>query len=345
MLVKSLRILSTVLLFIVSTGASAAWIDLAPLPTVLSDLSAQSLDGRIYAGQGVTTGPAGRWEQYDPASDSWDSLSGVGVIHQRASSVADGKIYAMGGVETGGPLNRADVFDSATNNWTPVNSMSTTRGLATAATVGGQIYVFGGYPAFGASTASMTAERYDPVSDTWHAVAPMLRPRQGASAVAFDGKIYLFGGINGSGVVGQIFWDIVDVYDPIADAWVELPTRMPTPRTDAGAVRVGGEIYLVGGSNQSAAFLTAFESYEPQADTWSSHDTTNLLPRTNLGAAALGDRIYVVGGNGIRNGRAGAIDSVQAFDVQRTVPEPGAISLILVGLGGLLWGRWRNRTA
>ncbi len=308
----------------------------------MSDLFAQPLDGRVYAGQGIGTTPVGRWERYSPPSDSWDSLSGVGVIYQRASSVADGKIYVAGGVENGGPLNRAEVFDPTTNIWSSIATMPTTRALATAATADGQIYVLGGYASFGASTASTINERYDPGTDSWQTMAPMLRPRQGASAVALGGKIYLFGGIDGSGLPNT-FWDIVDVYDPIADAWQELSTRMPTPRSDAGAAIHGNRIFLVGGTNLSSSFLTAFEAYDPVADTWSSLDTTNLLPRSTIGAAVLDDIFYVVGGNGIQDGQARTLDSVQAFDLVTSVSEPGTLSMIAIGFGALIVYRRRFR--
>ena len=71
------------------------------------------LDGKIYFVED-TIYPKDIAERYDPANNAWESIASMSVARQGvASSVLNGKLYAIGGVG----LSSVEVFDPSTGNW------------------------------------------------------------------------------------------------------------------------------------------------------------------------------------------------------------------------------------
>jgi len=75
-----------------------------------------------------------------------------------------GKIYVTGGLNLGGSMSSAYVYDPQADAWTQLARMSATRYNHASAAVGGKLYVFGGS---GEGGRLSTAEVYDPTSDSW----------------------------------------------------------------------------------------------------------------------------------------------------------------------------------
>lgn len=75
--------------------------------------------------------------------------------------------------------------------------------------------------------------------------------RESAVAAAADGKVYVFGGCSHSAQAQpQHQFDTIACYDPQADRWTELPTRLPVGLVGASAAAIGASIYIFGGYNQ-----------------------------------------------------------------------------------------------
>ena len=137
--------------------------------------------------------------------------------HAGATAVVDGKVYTLGGIETGGSI--------------------TVYGVSYPATTGARV------------------EAYDPKTNRWTEKAPLPYPidlstrraegRQWLAAAAYKGRIYTFGGANLNGEVR----DTIDVYDVAKDAWTAGVARLPTPCVGMSAVTFGDRIYLFGGSS------------------------------------------------------------------------------------------------
>ena len=96
-----------------------------------------------------------------------------------ASAVISGKLYVVGGQGTAA----LEMYDPATNRWTARAGMSTARQAPGAATIGGVLYVVGG---FDGGNYLASAEAYDPATKTWGPVEPAFttranraRPRSG----------------------------------------------------------------------------------------------------------------------------------------------------------------------
>ncbi len=78
----------------------------------------------------------------------------------------DGKIFVIGGSQSNDRLATVEVYDPATDSWTPRSDMPTARKNSAAAVVNGIIYVFGGTQVQ-VSGGLTTTEAYDPATDTW----------------------------------------------------------------------------------------------------------------------------------------------------------------------------------
>src|SRR3972149_5135552 len=86
------------------------------------------------------------------------------------------------------------------------------------------------------------------------------------------------------------------VYDPTGNTWTDL-APMPTARMGAGAVGVGGRIYVVGGAwgqynNQS---LATDEAYDLATNSWTTLAPMRT-PRHALQLAEYNGRVYAIGG-------------------------------------------------
>jgi N-acetylneuraminic acid mutarotase len=91
--------------------------------------------------------------------------------------------------------------------------------------------------------------------------------------------------------------DMVEVYDPVAGAWVDT-TCMQKPRSTAAAVALGGKLYVIGGDDWAVPgrpYYNTVEAYDPATDTW-EYKASMRLRRACPGAAAVGGKIYVMGG-------------------------------------------------
>ena len=111
-----------------------------------------------------------------------------------SSAVVDGKLYAIGGRTSGpsGNLNANEAYDPSTNTWSTKAPMPTARGgLASADTINGNIYSFGGEAP---TLVFNTNEKYDTSTNTWSTEASLPTARHGLTGVALDSKIYVISG-------------------------------------------------------------------------------------------------------------------------------------------------------
>ena len=201
------------------------------------------------------------------------------------------------------------------DSWDTLREMPTPRRLLAAAVEGGKIYTFGGCgsPCYAPPLHTSTFEErrvevYDPTLDSpgsnpWSVRKPIPAIVFGAVAAApGNGRIYLFGGF----VTGNTVLE----YNPADDSWT-AKTPMPALRHGLAAVALDGKVYVMGGSDGSAA-SNALEIYDPARDSW-SHKTPMPTARVFLAAAAVNGRIYAIGGSPDCCGES-QTDAVEVYD-------------------------------
>lgn len=226
--------------------------------------SAEVVNGKLYLIGGLGGGSEGRVQIYDPVTNSWSSGTDMPWSAGSVSTaVIGGKIYAAGGISTGGfTVSNCAEYDPVANTWTTKAAMPDGgRNHTAAATDGQKLYVFGGRRGgnFVANGYDSTMV-YDPVADSWtwsgapgSTLAPLPEARGGmGKAVWFRNEFYVFGGetLDDPDADANGVYDRVDVYDPVQNTW-RLEQPMTSPRHGIFPVLYQGHLFLAGGGTHS----------------------------------------------------------------------------------------------
>jgi len=190
-------------------------------------------------------------EAYNPATDSWAEKAPIPMDDSVAVGLMgcvayNGKAYLIGGFGASQQI-RIGVYDPATDTWSLKSTFNVF--LPGAASVGSQIFVFGGCPisAMGAcSDAFNQTQIYDPVADSFAGRANMLYNQSGAAVAVVNNKIYVMGG-------SATNPNCMEVYDPATDKWSTLPD-MPVGAVNFSASVVNGNIYII--NSQTLEYFT-----------------------------------------------------------------------------------------
>ncbi len=282
------------------------------MPTARGYHAAVEINNKLYVvgGQtGISNSKLNILEIYDPATDSWSTPATTGDFIARrgfTASVANGKIYVIGGSTDTGFTAIVQAFDPATDRW----STEATSGavapsdFATSCTVDGKIYVIGGMSSPGFFD---TLEVFNPLTDSWSTpptIGQFIR-RYHATCAVVNGKIYIFGGqvprfgtLQPDAVMANL-----EVLVPSLFSWTEPATSYaPMPRTDLAASVIDGEVYFIGGASLlgqagEVELADTLEVYDPSNNTWSVPITTGpFTARQGLASAVVNGKIYVFGG-------------------------------------------------
>ncbi|MGI0016775.1 MAG: Kelch repeat-containing protein, partial [Nitrososphaera sp.] len=189
-----------------------------------------------------------------------------------------------------------EVYDPNTDTWSTLSPMPTPRAGLGVVAVGDKIFAIGGRDGTvpNSGTPLSTVEAYDIATDTWSSLTPMPTARGDVSATAAHGnKIYVAGGWSPASC--GPFPDVcstLEVYDVASDSWSTLPS-MPTARSNAAAVVVGNNLFVIGGA--IALIYTDFnEVFDIDKGTWSTA-TDKPFPCSETEAVAHGNKIYIAG--------------------------------------------------
>jgi N-acetylneuraminic acid mutarotase len=291
--------------------------------------------------------------------NSWTSLAPLITARgELGVAVADGKIYAIGGLNGNSPLNVNEEYTPATNEWTSKSPMPTARSGFAVAVYDNLIYCIGG--AVGNNEYVGNNEVYDPSTDTWQTKASMPTPRADLSACVANGKIYLIGGKVYSGTSpNYVETDVNEIYDPTTNTW---STAAPLPSAVYGyaSAVINGEIHIVGGSKSTGIagindFVNSNQVYDPQNNSWSLG--ANLPSAAAYAAAAATEGfmapplLYFIGGFFVNS----FMNAVQVYNAGNnswgtgaSMPTPRAylgvavLNDVLYAIGGFDGTNWLN---
>jgi N-acetylneuraminic acid mutarotase len=224
--------------------ATNSWTTLPSMPIASQQLTAQSINGIVYAiAGGGCCGAYSDVQAYNPVTNTWSLKTPAPTARYGATSaVVNNKIYVMSGGSGYGALYQSlEVYDPVTNSWTTKASMPFFRGGCAAIAVNGIIYAIGGGNSSG--TIFGTVQAYDPATDTWSIKTDMPTPRGGLTVTVHNNKIYAIGGNNNTdGDIG-----IVEIYDPSTDTWTVGPPLAPALQSLTSAT-VNEKLYTFGGT-------------------------------------------------------------------------------------------------
>jgi len=276
---------------------NAAWVTRAPMPTRRNAFGIATLKGKIYVVGGWAQtdsgeGPTATLEVYDPATNTWAVKAPMPTPRNvLAAAALGGKLYAMGGWTGSEVTNRVEVYDPRSDSWSVGTPMNNPSSALSAAVLNGKIYAMGG----------SDVEVYDPQKQAWTTtVSTGWAPRWFLAAAVAKGKLYAMGGSDSPDVFGvTTFYDVVQSYDPVADAWTdEAPLLFP--RSEGYAAAVDDTIYFTGGASWYVFWWGAWpqstvEAFDACSGRWVTR--APMSSGRNLGgAASVNGRLYAVGG-------------------------------------------------
>jgi N-acetylneuraminic acid mutarotase len=205
---------------------------------------------------------------YDPGTDTWTPISGVGAPSPRLFDTAiwtGERMVIWGGVDgTNTYLADGSRYDPATDTWatTSVTGAPSGRDGHSAVWGGGRMLLWGGG---NGSTSFKDGARYDPVADRWFSMATINAPTgvSGHSAVWTGTKMIIWGGRDSfSNVVVR-----ADRYDPASDVWTPSLQAGPFNHDGQSAVWTGQLMVVWGGSTNG---MNIGGRYDPATDLWTS---------------------------------------------------------------------------
>jgi hypothetical protein len=212
--------------------------------------------------------------------------------------VAGGWRYSSPYDHNGGGLKSAEVYDSASGEFSATGAMIQSRiGAAVAPLADGRVLIAGGLQAPMASKPYASAEIYDPETGEFTATGSMAIGRwQPVAAPLPDGRILVAGGgnagYNPATETHTATFSSAEIYDPETGEFGATGS-MSTARVGAGAAPLpDGRVLVAGGS-----WLASAETYDSASGEFSS--TGALTQAMNGSAAALSDgSVLVFGGTG-----------------------------------------------
>ncbi|MFZ8846298.1 MAG: Kelch repeat-containing protein [Candidatus Hydrothermia bacterium] len=203
----------------------------------------------------------------------------IAPIHLKNSCIAvyNNKVYIFGGYIANTPTNYFFSYDLNSKTYQDLGGLPFETGGCFAVVLNNKIYII-----VGANTSSFY--EFNPTNNSFNQKASLKYSRNGACAVVLNGQIYVIGGGNNK----------VEVYDIIADSWIEKKSLDISLKNHTCSV-LDNNIYVFGGQTSSNTISSKVFKYDPNSDTW-SYVTDMKTPRRGLGSAVIGNEIYVFGG-------------------------------------------------
>ncbi|PJN26148.1 kelch repeat-containing protein [Kitasatospora sp. CB02891] len=199
-------------------------------------------------------------ELFDPATGGWAKAADLTDARSGHVAVAlNGKVLVVGGTASVGTdqepaLAFCEVYDPATDSWSPTGSLLRPRALHQAAALSDTTVLVTGGRAPGAGDdgtfdpfSRRTAEKYDLATGVWTAAADMPAGRARHRAVALGPGAVLVVGGTGSDADEAGYRSVVQ-YDAAADTWTARPGLLTGRWGFAAAVLSDGRVLAAGGA-------------------------------------------------------------------------------------------------
>ncbi len=252
-------------------------------------------------------------EAFDPATNSWRTVAAATLArgHHTATLLPDGRVLVAGGEVRDGSGQRrilasAELYDPATNSWTPVEGMVTPRTNQTATVLpDGRVLLIGGETPGASNSPEVTpsAEIFDPVTGRWSSGGALSTGRAGHTATPLpDSRIMVMGGQTDAVRGGRVVFAAAgfaattpspstEIYDPARGTWTPVASLGTRRAGHTATLLPNGQVLAIGGYATGADTpLASAERYDPLANTWTplnvptgrAGHTATLLPDGSL---------------------------------------------------------------
>ncbi len=246
---------------------------------------------------------------FDPSNNSISPAAAMSVKRwsHTATTLADGRVMVTGG-RTGVSANPAssffgvvldtsELYDPATDSWSPTGSMNVARRSATQTLLpDGRVLICGGGDGVSTGTAMAIAscETFDATTGTFTLVGTMTTPRSAHSAnLLDDGTVLITGGSNGAGTSAPT--TLAEIFDPATNTFTAVgPMNFPH-LAQTGAKMRDGRVMLAASYYGSGGITDDSEIYDPVSQTFTIAPSM-FKQRIDIGGQPLLDGTVLVAG-------------------------------------------------
>ena len=231
-----------------------SWTAIASLPVALEYPAAVNDGTNIYIVGGSTSAGVSQTtlNRYNVGSNTYTALAPfTTATWNHAAAYLNGKIYKFAGSNNTNSTNVLEIYDVASNTWSPGAPYPLAISFVNAFVQGNFIYAAGGIQTAG-SVESLKTFRYDPATNTWDdaAIADLPATRWGAASGVYKTDGILAGGFSGGAIQNTVI-----SWDAASNTWQNAGT-LAGERARMNGAALGDSFYVIGGrSNLSPAFV------------------------------------------------------------------------------------------
>jgi Kelch motif protein len=179
-----------------------------------------------------------------------------GPRSQGAAVAIGGRIFVVGGAESGRLVSPTYAYDTAADRWTTVAAIPTPRDHLAAAAMDERVCAVGGRRLSMLQNLA-SFECYDPATDAWQTMPGAPTARGGLGAATVRGRLFVAGGEQPLGTFKE-----VDIFDSATDKWTRGPD-LPTARHGLGVVTLGSTLYVMsGGPTPGGSQIAVCEAFD-----------------------------------------------------------------------------------
>ncbi len=261
------------------------WIQHSPTPLKRTESSSALIGNKIYLLGGFTSkGISKEVEVWDISTKKWSRIISLPQgLHHTTASVVNGKLYVIGGFDSGSwrPTAVNYEYNPEIRSWASKAPMPTPRGAHAAGVIDGKIHLVGGAHRKLISLVNTTAhEVYDPETNTWKTLSPMPTARDHLTVSVEGKKLYAVGGRIKVNYNHNL--DINEAFDAETGNWNQL-APLPTPRSGITSQVLEGMVHIFGGESAKGTFVEN-EAYDPSKNEWK---TFQPMPSGRHGLASV----------------------------------------------------------
>jgi N-acetylneuraminic acid mutarotase len=245
----------------------------------------------VAGGQDVTNSPLASAELYDPGTSSWSSAGNMSDARDSGTATLLGngfgneQVLVAGGYDGISVVRSAELYDPATNTWSPTGSMAHDRDVHTATLLGnGKVLVAGGANN-SPGQRDDSAELYDPATKTWSAAAsmPIVRADHTATLLG-NGQVLVAGGEDVSSVLAP-----AELYDPATNTWSSAGSMAVAHDAPTATLLGNGRVLVTGG--RGGVGFTALSSAELYGSADSTPPSVTITTPANNSSFTVGQSV------------------------------------------------------
>ena len=237
----------------------------------------------------------------------------VGRAAHTATLLPDGRVLIAGGFREEGTseiaIASAELFDPATQTFTPISDMNEPRNGHTATLLpDGQVLITGGWNQIGRTS---TAELYDPETGTFEYTGSLMAPRQGLTATLLKHGQVLIAGGDSARNAPQL---TAEIYDPTTETFTPAGSLKDGRFGHTATLLTNGKVLLVAGTSGNDNILASAEIYDPETGQFSATSDATVIRYKHSAVLLKDGNVLILGGADQRDWN-GKYDSAELYDV------------------------------